>query len=185
MNITTTSYLLKENEPLVFDSEARVKWQQIIEKLDLDGQKSLSKAQGSEGNPIPFLWMNARCKAIFGALCPHKEDVSAYSKTPIPLEALSLIALARDQAYFEKISIWYDDRDPDPVAIGTRDKESYLICRWGAEDKSLASLEAMAVERLKADTKRQCEEKIASATDKLSRLDSVVEERLNGGYFYV
>lgn len=186
MKTTVTSYLVKENEELVFDADTRVKWQEIIEKLELDGQKALSNAKEGEGNPIPFLWMNRRAKGMFAILCPMKVELKKYEKSPIPLEALSLIALANEQAYFKSIRIWYDDKAADPIAVGEASGgELYLIARWGAEDKSLQALEDEAYKKCREDTKRQLESKISECKSKLGDLEIVVEGRMNDNWFYV
>jgi len=182
MNVTVQSYLLKENEGLVFDAEEQDAWKRTVEEMGLEGQMKLTRGKDS---PIPFLWMNRRLRAVFSFLCPRSEKVVEYGKMPIPLEALSLIALAEKEKYFGEIRVWYDDVKGDPIAVGTaEDKELYLIARWGAENKSLERLEKEARERCEVDTRGALERKAQECKNRLATLDSVVEERMNGGYFY-
>jgi len=56
---------------------------------------------------------------VFEQLCPRKVSVFEYNITPIPVEILDLIALSKKESYFNKIEIWYDDKNPDPVCVGT------------------------------------------------------------------
>lgn len=51
-------------------------------------------------------------------LCPSKIEVQKYNLTPIPVQILDLVALSFKENYFTKIEIWYDEKSPDPFAIG-------------------------------------------------------------------
>lgn len=57
-------------------------------------------------------------KNICEQLCPRKEDVKKYNVTPIPVEILELISLSNKEKYFSRVEIWYDEKTPDPFAIG-------------------------------------------------------------------
>ena len=45
-------------------------------------------------------------------------EIQKFDVMPIPVEILELVALSVKENYFNKISIWYDDKTPDPVCIG-------------------------------------------------------------------
>ena len=45
-------------------------------------------------------------------------EFKSYDKTPIPLEVLKQINFSVKENHFSKIEIWYDDKTPDPFAIG-------------------------------------------------------------------
>jgi len=45
--------------------------------------------------------------------------VEKYNKTPIPLEVLKCLKYCKDEGFFNKYEIWYDDKTPDPCLVGT------------------------------------------------------------------
>jgi hypothetical protein len=61
---------------------------------------------------------------IFGTLCGTKVDFKTYSKTPMPLEVMRELAFCVSEKYFNEIKIWYDDKTPDPIAVGTTTRYS-------------------------------------------------------------
>ena len=181
--VRVASYLLKETEDLVVSEEALTEWTQAAERLGLEGQLTLTK---EEKSPIPFLHMNRRLKGVFKVLCPSKVEVKGFKVSAIPLEVMRLLELSEREGYFERVEVCWDDEKQDPIAVGhSVEKESYLIARWGAEAKSLEQLEREAYERCKRSTKMRLEEKMAECKHKLDKLESVVEDQLNDGYFWV
>jgi hypothetical protein len=128
------------------------------------------------------VWINKRLSNVLTCLCPKKENVEAYAKSPIPLELLGHIKQAEMKGWFEKIEVWYDDRDPDPVLIGTARKEQYLIGRWGAEAVTLERLDALAVTKKKADLERKAKAKISEIQEGLAQLEENTQKILDGEY---
>lgn len=108
-------YIVTETAELIHDPEALARWNDACKALGLEGQQKLVIPDKS---PIPFLWMNKGLENVFTTLCPQKIDVTKFDKSPIPLEALDLAALASREGYFGKIQVWYDDVNPDPVLVG-------------------------------------------------------------------
>jgi hypothetical protein len=51
-------------------------------------------------------------------------DFKEYSKTPMPLEVMRELAFCKSENYFNSIKIWYDDKTPDPIAVGTSTRYS-------------------------------------------------------------
>ena len=142
-------YIIEETQELIYDNEKLDQWNNLVSELGLEGQTKVVK---SDKSPIPFLWMNDALKKVFEELCPTKASVESYDKTPIPVEALSMVALSKREKYFDKIEVWYNEKNPDPVIIGmkyTRGGEQwarefyaerYLLARWSDVKASLAEL---------------------------------------------
>ncbi len=115
MKTEVETFIIEEVAPLIYDNEQLEKWNGLVEELGLQGQ---TKIQKKEKSPIPFLSMNIGMYNMFNTLCPSSISVEDFSVTPIPVEILSLIALSKREGYFNEIKIMWDDKSPDPVAIG-------------------------------------------------------------------
>lgn len=149
MKTVVETYIIEETQELIYDNEKLDKWNSLVEELGLEGQTKVVK---TEKSPIPFLWMNEVTVKVFEELCPRKVMVETYDKTPIPVEALSLVALSKKEEYFGKIEVWYNDKSPDPAIVGYRYTkgtsqweleyyaEKYLLARWSDVKASIAEL---------------------------------------------
>lgn len=119
MNTQVETFLIEETVSLIYDGEQLDKWSAHVKELGLKGQTKI--VQG-EKSPIPFMHMKQTVVRMFEVLCPRKVDVAEYDITPIPVEILDLIALARREKHFHRIEIWYDDKSLDPVCVGINSK---------------------------------------------------------------
>lgn len=150
MATVVETFYVEETTNLIHDNEALAKWNERVEELGLQGQKQVVKTDKS---PIPFLWMNSAVVSTFETLCPTKVDISAYDKTPIPLELLEVVSLCRKENYFDSIKVWYNEKQKDPVIVGYVAKpgktdewdlnyfgQKYLIGRWADVKASLDQL---------------------------------------------
>jgi hypothetical protein len=149
MKTVVETYIIEETQELIYDNEKLDQWNSMVKELGLTGQTKVVKADKS---PIPFLWMNETLKAVFEELCPRKVRVAEYDKTPIPVEALGMVSLSVKEGYFDKIEVWYNDKNPDPAIIGYKftkgngawEKEyyaeRYLLARWSDVKATLAEL---------------------------------------------
>ncbi|MGJ1362930.1 hypothetical protein ACR79B_20540 [Sphingobacterium spiritivorum] len=151
------TFLQNETVELIFDNEQLDKWNDLVEQLGLEGQQAVSH---KEKSPIPFMHMKQTLIKVFEELCPRKVNYKKFDITPIPLEILDLIALSLRENYFDDLQIWYDDKTPDPVAIGLRYKsesdrekayswnmEKYIIGKWGDVKRSFEELTELASNR--------------------------------------
>lgn len=169
MKTQVETYIIEETKELIYDNEKLDQWNGLIESLGLEGQKEIVQTDKS---PIPFMWMNEALLATFEQLCPTKKDVSAYNKTPIPVEVLSLIALSQKEGYFFKMEVWYNEKDPDPCVIGYKAgrgnsawekdyyADKYLLARWADVKASLGELVQRAKALFIAKTSNELKEKI-------------------------
>lgn len=149
MKTVVETYIIEETQELIYDNEKLDQWNKLVGELGLKGQAQVVKTDKS---PVPFLWMNETLLAVFGELCPRKVKVNEYNKTPIPIEALSLVSLSVKEGYFNEIQVWYDDKTPDPAIIGYRFTkgtssweneyyaEKYLLARWSDVKATLVEL---------------------------------------------
>lgn len=109
------TFVIEETAELIYDGEALENWNNLVSELGLKGQTEIVKPEKS---PIPFMHLKTGLANVLTTLCPCAVRVELYNKTPIPVEILKLIALAKTENYFEAIEVWYDDQSPDPCVIG-------------------------------------------------------------------
>lgn len=174
--------LIPETKELVFDDEKRQEWEGLIKELGLEGQQKL--IAGDDKSPIPFYPLNTRERKAIKILLPRWEYPVAYSRSPIPIPVLGVIALAEREKYFKEIHICYDDVEPDPAVIGlTEDDQPFLLARW-AEDKlkSLDDFIELAKERYVKNIKPRVEAQINDLQRSLENLGSIAEMELNDQY---
>jgi hypothetical protein len=114
---TVVSYLQEEVMDLVLEPAALDEWHRMIGEMGLEGQQ---KTAVPDKSPIAYPFMTPSMVATFETLCPREVELKDYSAGPIPLKALELIKLAVQEKHFDRIMIRYDDKSPDPVAIGEK-----------------------------------------------------------------
>lgn len=147
-------FIIEETQDLIYDNEKLDQWNNLVSELGLTGQTQVVKTDKS---PIPFLWMNQALVKTFEELCPTKIEIAKYSKTPIPVEALSVVSLSKNENYFDIIEVWYNEKNPDPAIIGYKYDDTktdtwsrkfyankYLLARWSDVKASLSELTARA-----------------------------------------
>lgn len=105
----------QELENVIFDINSQDEWKDIVAELGLGNQMSFMEKAKS---PMPYPFINSSMKNIFTTLCPANAELSKYTKTPIPLEVLKEIKFCVHENYFDSITIYYDDKSPDPIAVG-------------------------------------------------------------------
>lgn len=149
MKTVVETFIIEETQELIYDNEKLDQWNAMVSELGLTGQTQVVKKDKS---PIPFLWMNSALVKVFEELCPTKVKLAEYSKTPIPVEALSMVSLSIKEGYFDKIEVWYNEKNPDPAIIGFKYTkggddwqknwyaEKYLLARWSDVKATLEEL---------------------------------------------
>jgi hypothetical protein len=105
----------EELNDVLFQVEALDEWKEIANSLGMNHQLDFVKSAES---PLPYPYVNKSMGIIFSTLCPTKIDFKKYDKTPIPLEVMRQIAFSVKEKHFQEIEIWFDDKSPDPFAIG-------------------------------------------------------------------
>jgi hypothetical protein len=137
MKTVVETFVIEETQELIYDNEKLDKWNQLVDELGLVGQTTIITPKKS---PIPFLNINTSLSNVFETLCPRKVSVEEYNLTPIPVDILSLVSLSKKENYFNKVEIWYDDKNPDPVCIGFKGY-FYEIDWYSDANKSLKDQE--------------------------------------------
>ena len=170
------SFLVEETKELIYDSEKIDEWKSKCEELGLSEQLALAEPGKS---PVPFEHMNTVGRRVYETICPQKTDYKKYSKTAIPLEVLSLIALSEKEHYFKEIQIWYDDKSPDPLAVGLINKEPwlvdhYLIARWGDVLRPFDELKEKAIKVYKNSSLLNLRRTLAETNEKIANIDNNV-----------
>lgn len=185
MATVVETFLVEETISLIHDGEALSKWNEKVAELGLKGQERVLTVKGK--SPIPFMWMNDALIATFETLCPTKVLIQGYDKTPIPLEILDLVGLSKNEGYFFKMEIWYNEKEKDPVCVGyaeDTDKgkndweknfyaKKYLIGRWADVKASLDALTKRAKIMFLESTKITLEQSIRTAQRNLEDLESI------------
>jgi len=135
-------YLEEELSELVSDVEKNDEWKKKAEELGLKGQVQL--AGGEKASPIPFPPMDKIKLNVYHVLCSEYTNVENYSGSTIPLRVLSMIALCRQEGYFETLEVWHNERTADPILVGYPKSRwngnPFLIARWGDELRSFPEL---------------------------------------------
>lgn len=145
---------------------------EIIEKLGLDGQKSMVSSINGESQIVinPFRAMEEREMVVYKILCPEKADIKNYKVDSIPYKILEVAEKAMDTGLYHHLEVWYprEARIDDPVLVGiiqeknfydandkskffTNDK-FYLLARWGKCLPTFEQCEAMALDMAKNAT---------------------------------
>ena len=181
MKTVVETFIVEETESLIYDNEQLDKWNKHVTELGLEGQTKIVKPEKS---PIPFMHMKQTTKRVFETLCPQKVLVEKYNISPIPVEILDLVALSKKEQYFDKIEIWYDDKNLDPACVGfiynnENDRQNkyswtgqwYLLGKWADVKASLEELTTRAVVRWKAERKNMLTKQIKDAQRELEDLE--------------
>jgi hypothetical protein len=167
------TFLVEESKELIYDSEKIDEWKAKCEELGLSEQLALCQPEKS---PIPFEYMNTVTQRVYQTLCPTVQEYRKYNKTAIPLEVLSLIALAEKESYFDQIEIWYDDKTPDPIAVGLLKGNSYnykyyTIARWGDVLRPFKELKEKAIQVYTNSSRINLQRKLAEAKSLLENVE--------------
>lgn len=193
MATVVETFLVEETINLIHDVDALQKWNEKVSELGLEGQKEVLVVK--DKSPIPFMWMNDALIATFETLCPTKVDVAKYNKTPIPLEILDLVSLSRNEGYFYKMEIWYNEKEKDPVCIGYAENientnpdpwykqyyaKKYLIGRWADVKASLDTLTNRARAIFIAAAKSSYEQQIRDAKRQIEDIENTANNKFGG-----
>lgn len=169
------TFLIEESKELIYDQDKLEEWKKKCEELGLENQIALTQ---KEKSPIPFEFMNTVTQRVYETLCPTKVGYKQYSKTVIPLEVLGLIHLSINEGYFETIEIWYDDKTPDPLAVGKRKQagstymyDHYTIARWGDVLRPFEELKEKAIDTFTNSSRITLQGKMSDLANKLTNVE--------------
>lgn len=123
----------------------------LIEQLDLVGQRKLVTPDESGESRCPYRKMTKEEKFAFEHICPKKSKLREYSDGMIPLRVLQVASHAKD--LFDELRVWHPENadEPDPVLVGVngsyQSAEYFLLARWGDVLERFDVLLDRAVER--------------------------------------
>ena len=118
------------------DSEAL----ELIDKLGLDGQKSL--ANGDTATRMPYRRLTKEEDFVYSMLCPVRTELGRFRSEIIPLRVLQVAAHAKETGMFKRFEVWSPEYASikDPVLFGVRTPdgqswgdEYFILARWGKE----------------------------------------------------
>lgn len=188
MATVVETFYVEETVNLIHDNDALAKWNEKVNELGLEGQKTVVKTDKS---PIPFLWMNEALVSAFEVLCPSKTEMEKYDKTPIPLELLEVVSLCKREDYFDLVEVWFNEREKDPVIIGYKYNlgssesdwwrksrgDKYLIGRWADVKASLDALVKRAKNLFFQSETLRLKQQIRDSQRHLEDLESIIERK--------
>ena len=163
----------------------------LIESLGLKGQKTLitPKEIGTERFQYPE--MTKIEVAVYSEVFPSKTAIEEYSAGIIPVRVMQVAAHAK--GYCDKIEVWHKKmRDPDPLLVGTKGANEYtvgfkrfILARWGDALKDFKELAKEARTLYREQFERELREKVSGAQNKLSQIDSLIEQAMGGNHIYL
>lgn len=109
----------------------------LIDELELDGQKSLVKADGKR---VPYRAMTATEFFVYSTLMTQRAKLKDYRVDSIPLRVLQVAAHAKP--LYKRIEVWHAPEGADvkdPVLVGIVqgnpqydwDEKQHILARWG------------------------------------------------------
>lgn len=178
--VVVTDFELKEHEELICD-KVKDEWLRLAQEA---GMTSLVEKKESRNVAFGYPTLTNEMKNAFKLLLPTQSTLERYEYDIPPIEALGLISRAKLSGEFDSIVICYRDASSDPIAIGVKGKEQYLIVAWGPEKVS----EEKILERFRAEVRRRLIAKWAEVKHDwetaLAAPDSYADQYLARGWFY-
>lgn len=152
----------------------------LIEKLGLEGQKSLVVDTGETERRIPYREVTASEKVIFESVFSKTEDVKKYSEGIIPVRILQVISHGKD--LFERVDVRSGESGALLIGVNGRysNEKWFPLARWGVELPSMAKLREDARRVIKNNFEKSLLDCIEKCQSMRQSVDSLVERRLSG-----
>jgi hypothetical protein len=176
------SFLIEEHQEVIFDNDKLEEWKALAEELGATGQLELTDKKNKSSSMVPFPVMTEAEATIYGELFNQKQPYKKFRAEAIPIEGLSLIALAEKENYFDSIQVWYSTDNPDPIIVGKRfrsdnDRENgydwnmfkYWVFQWGAKLKPLADLVPIYDKYVRENFDKDYQDKISNHEANMKR----------------
>lgn len=138
--------LNQTEEEMEAESEER---KELIRDLDL---------KEKQAQVVPFPEMSVSDQRVWHELLPFKARVNDYTGY-IPTKVLRTFKAFKDD--FRIIHIW-SDRAGDPILVGEKDGNSFLLARWGEAIEPFESLREKAIRSWKDKRRASAEACLAS-----------------------
>lgn len=156
---------------------------ELIEKLNLGGQKSLVVDTGSGETRIPYRETTKAERIVFEAVFPKCEKVEAYSAGIIPVRALQVLAHGRE--LFERVDVRYSEDGQEAMIFGINGRYStekwFSLARWSTGAlRTFEKLREEAREVIKLDFEKKLRGCLDKCNVMMQGIDGLVSERLLG-----
>jgi hypothetical protein len=124
-----TDYRITDHRDILEEGKAD-EWKRLVAEGGFDALAAMDQAE-----EVAFGYPKASNMVVNALkfLLPAESTVEKYKHDIPPIEALGLISYAKMTGDFEKITIRFHDKMPDPVALGFKGNEVYLIAAWGPD----------------------------------------------------
>lgn len=178
-----------ENETLIFNEKDLAKYNDLANELGLATKEDIEQKRC----PVVYPILNNAMQRQLRALCPSSLDVLEYKRSTIPLEILEVYKFTKDNNMFDKVKIWFDDKQLDPLMIGYKwksetDKEKqyswnmdvYLIARWGDCAKEIPELLEDGFQRIKLELQEKAIVAQEKCNSVLNNLEIYTRKIING-----
>ncbi len=157
---------------------------ELIEQLNLEGQKELIKGE----KVFPYRKMTKQERVVYKAICPEVTPVNKFSDSIIPVRVLQVIAHVKEFDFIT-IEVWHQPNADikDPILVGRKgdtwrtDVEYYLLARWGEELQPFEVLFERAVKVLTAKVRAQALSAKREIEGMLTGTEEMVRGRLMEG----
>jgi len=170
------TYVREDMEILITETDQLEEWKQKVDECELHGQKKLIEKAKS---PVPFSAMTAEEWNVYKILCPQSEPLDEFSQEAIPLRVMSVIALCKQENYFDEIKVWHAIATPDPIIIGKIEEVFYLIAKWGREILPYSKLKELAEEIVKKDIVHDAKRMTSNYEERLNNPENFIRERFD------
>lgn len=179
------TYEVEERPP---EPQIEVEAIELIEKLGLNGQKTLVNPATGPAQTIPYKELSKSESVVFKEIFSKQEEVKEYSEGVMPVRVLQVAAHGID--LFDKVQVWHRKEGAKDAALigieGPYSREKYfLLARWGDSLLDYPALVQEARVTLRADYEKQIKDCIDKCQSKLRDLDSIVEDRIKGDSIYL
>jgi hypothetical protein len=149
---------------------------ELIEKLGLKGQKSLTNKETLTRDP--YREMTKLELYVWRSMCPETTKLDEYRLSPLPLRILQVAAYANELSIYDYLEVWHPRQvKDDPILVGVPKGEKYghkrhMLARWGETLMSFSDATARAKEKYAMQFKAQL--------NKLEREIELVKHNLSG-----
>jgi hypothetical protein len=155
---------------------------ELIDKLNLGGQKTRVVDTGSVAARIPYREATKAERVIFDAVYPKCDNVETYSVGIIPVRVLQVLAHGKD--LFDKVNVRYSETTQEAMVIGV-DGPSYQekwfpLARWGVSLRPIEKLREDAREAIQLDFERKLRNCLDKCNMMIKGIDGLVSDRLAG-----
>lgn len=144
-----------------------------------------SKDEAKTGFIVPYQRIDKEFKRAFSILFDSSQSIEEYTHDQPPMEALGLIMFAKMQDVFSEIYIKFHNTDPDPVAIGKKDNEEFLICAWGPDKVSRETFLERAKKKLEIDLPKKIDEMIEFWNAQKQMMNPLISKIVKGEWVHL